>query len=101
DSTSTITLNCPPNTAWWMGLNNGLHASGTQRRMIGPTGDLVSYELYRDNARAQRWGSTQGTDTVSGSGGSTASVTVYGRVPAQTGVTPGTYSDTITVTLTY
>ena len=101
DSTSTITLNCPPNTSWWLGLNNGLNSSGTQRRMAGPAGDLVRYELYSDLARSMRWGSTQGTDTVSGSGGNPASVTVYGRVPAQAGVTPGTYSDTITVTLTY
>mgnify|MGYP003582884323 CR=1 FL=1 len=101
DSTSTIKLSCPPNTSWWLGLNNGLHATGTQRRMAGPAGDLVTYELYLDAARGQRWGSTQGSDTFSGSGGNPASVTVFGRVPAQPGVTPGAYSDTITVTLTY
>lgn len=101
--TSTITLDCPSNTTWQLGLSNGLHALGTQRRMAGPGGDFVNYELYRDAARTQRWGSTLGGDTYPKPTTATnpMSLTVYGRVPAQPDVTPGVYIDTITVTLTY
>ncbi len=97
--TSTITLSCPPNTSWTLGLNNGVNASGTQRRMAGSTGDFVHYSLYRDANRTLAWDST--SNVMTGSGGNPGSVTVYGRVPAQPEVSPGTYSDTVIVTLTY
>lgn len=102
DSTSTISLNCPPNTAWRMGLSNGQHAQGTQRRMAGPGGQFVNYELYRNAGRTQRWGNdtSGGTDTVNGPSG-TNTFTVHGRVPAQAVPAAGTYADTVTVTLTY
>jgi spore coat protein U-like protein len=48
------------------------------------------------------WGITIGTDTVSATGNGAAQThTVYGRVPAQTTPAPATYSDTVTVTVTY
>ena len=106
DSTSTISLACPANTSWRVGLNNGINASAAQRRMKSPAGNFINYELYRDNNRIQRWGNdtTGGSDTVNGSGSSQANptvLTVYGRTPVQAIAPAGTYTDTITVTLTY
>lgn len=107
DSISTITLNCPANTSWKLGLSDGVNAVvAGQRRMAGPAPDFIGYELYRDSGRSQRWGNDTagGTNTVNGFGASQSNptvLTVYGRVPAQTAGTPGTYSDTVTVTLTY
>lgn len=102
DQTSTIQLQCPIGTVWRVGLNEGSHASGGVRRMAGPGGEHVRYELYRDSARNQRWGNAVGTDTSDGTGtGGTQSLTVYGRVPAQETPAAGTYSDTVTVTLTF
>ncbi|PIF78206.1 spore coat protein U-like protein [Variovorax sp. 54] len=98
---AAITMACPPSTAWKVGLSNGANATGTQRRMAGGAGDYIQYELYRDAARSLRWGNAAGTDTVDGSGNPGSAIPVYGRVPAQTNVTPGSYSDTITVTVTY
>jgi spore coat protein U-like protein len=101
DLTSTLSVQCASGVAYQVGLDNGQHASGTTRRMTGP-GGLVSYELYRNSTRTQRWGATLNTDTVVGSGnGSNQSLTVYGRVPPQTTPNAGTYNDTITVTVTY
>lgn len=106
DNSATITLNCPSNTSWRVGLNDGIHALGAQRRMAGAAGEYVQYELYRDLGRAQRWGNdvAGGSNTVNGSGASQTNPTVlnvYGRVPAQAAPAPGSYSDTVTVTLTY
>ena len=106
DATTSISLSCPGNTSWKMGLSNGSNAVGTQRRMRSSAGQFVGYELYRNSARTQRWGNDTagGTDTVNGSGASQANPTVlqvYGRVPAQTAVPAGSYSDTVTVTLEY
>lgn len=103
DQTSSIMVRCPTGTTWRLGLNNGSYASGTVRRMRNAAGNYVTYELYRDSPRTQRWGNTLGTDTSNGTGaGETSPVTqtVYGRVPAQAAAS-GTYEDTITVTLTY
>jgi spore coat protein U-like protein len=64
--------------------------------------NFINYALYRDSARTANWGNTVGTDTVSGTGtGANQSLTVYGRVPAQTTPVAGTYTDTIVVTVTY
>lgn len=104
DATATITLSCPPNTHWQVGLDNGQHALGTQRRMAGPDGNHVPYELYRDSARTQRWGNTLDMDTYPRPANPTNPVdlTVHGRVEgAQTDVPPGSYSDTVTITVTY
>src|SRR5690606_9450131 len=69
DQTSAIGLTCTNGASWQIGLGNGANASGTQRRMrLGATGDYVRYELYRDAARTQRWGTTLNVDTRTGSG---------------------------------
>lgn len=101
DRTTAIGLVCTGRTAWQIGLNNGLNASGTVRRMRNAGGQFVSYELYRDSPRSLRWGNTLGSDTLTGTGSGTAqSLTVYGRVAPQT-PNVGTYGDTIVVTVTY
>lgn len=103
DQTSSIGMICTGRTAWQVGLDNGLHAAGTTRRMqLGATPNYVTYELYRNAARSLRWGNTLNTDTVQGTGtGSAQTLTVYGRVPATQTPAAGAYGDTITVTITY
>ena len=62
----------------------------------------VSYSMYSNAGRTTNWGNTVGTDTVAATGnGAAQSYTVYGRVPPQTTPAPGTYTDTITATVTY
>jgi spore coat protein U-like protein len=105
DRTSTIGLTCINRTAYTIGLNNGNNASGTTRRMrIGTTSYYVPYELYSNSGRTVRWGNTINTDTIPGTGtGSAQTLTVYGRVPPTGTTVPaeGSYSDIITVTITY
>ena len=56
----------------------------------------------RTTAAACAWGQTLNTDTVNGVGsGSVATLTIYGRIPAQVSQPPGVYTDTVQVTLTY
>jgi spore coat protein U domain-containing protein, fimbrial subunit CupE1/2/3/6 len=101
DNTSALTVQCASGVAYQVGLDNGQHATGTTRRLQGP-GGFVTYELYRNATRTQRWGATLNNDTVAGSGnGGNQALTVYGRVPGQTTPSAGTYNDTITVTVTY
>ena len=64
--------------------------------------EFITYGLYRDTSRTLPWGDTSGTNTLGGTGsGITQSLPVYARIPPQNTPTPGTYSDTIVVTVTY
>lgn len=103
DQTSQILVRCVNGTMYEVGLDNGQHASGTARQMAGPDGARVQYELYRNPGRNLRWGATPGADTVDRKAGNTADhLTVYGRVPPQATTAPaGSYSDTVTVSITY
>lgn len=102
DASSVLRPRCSNTTPYQLGLNNGLYAIGSTRRMRSGLSDHVSYELYRDSARSQRWGDTLNIDTVSGTGnGLDQPATVYGRVPSQTTPPAGIYTDTVTVTITY
>jgi len=103
DITATVAPQCTNTTPYQIGLDDGLHATGIQRRMQNAvTGRYVTYGLYQDVGRSLRWGNTLGADTVSTTGtGNPQPRAIYGRVAAQSTPPSGTYSDTITVTITY
>ncbi|MGH8694115.1 MAG: spore coat protein U domain-containing protein, partial [Burkholderiales bacterium] len=58
--------------------------------------------MWKDGARTQNWGDTGG-EIASGFTGNGALQphTIFGRVPVQTTPTAGTYTDTVTITMTY
>lgn len=104
NQTGTITVLCTNGTAYNVGLDagTGTGASVSNRKMSASGGGTLNYALYRDSARSNNWGSTIGTDTVTGTGsGLTQTLTVYGQIPASQTPLAGSYSDTVTVTLTY
>lgn len=104
NGTTTLQVQCTNSTPYNVGLNQGANGSSvTTRQMKGSTtGASISYALYTDSAHTSNWGNTIGTDTVAATGsGAAQTYTVYGQVPAQTTPAPDSYSDTITVTVTY
>ena len=103
DQTSTIQVTCTNSTPYNMGLNAGTGSGATvATRKLTSGGATVNYTLYSDSGRSTVWGNTVSTDTAAGTGnGGAQSYTVYGRIPTQTTPAPGTYTDTITVTVTY
>lgn len=104
DSTSQIVVQCTTGTPFSLGLNAGTGTGATvaTRLMTGPASATISYGLFRDAGHLQVWGNTVGTDRLTSTGtGAAQSFTVYGRVPPQTTPAVGTYSDTVTATLTY
>jgi len=101
---STITVTCTNTTAYNIGLNAGTAtgATVTNRSMTGPSATLLPYALFSDTNHTKNWGNTAGTNWVSGTGnGTPQALTVYGQIPAGKYVRPGSYSDTITATITY
>lgn len=82
--------------------NHGTGETDPAQRKMSKGSKLVTYGIYRDSGRSQPWGSTQGTNTASGTGSGTGqNFTAYGRVPVQTSPSPGNYADTVVTTITY
>lgn len=88
----------------------GAGGSGNEAaRQMRSAGGTLNYGLYRDAARSLPWGSLASGNAVRGSipldllGSSrTVNYTVYGRIPAgQRSTVPGSYADTLVVTVTY
>jgi len=103
DQNSSLTVNCSNATPYNVGLSAGGGSGATvATRKMSNAGNEVSYSLYRDAARTQIWGETIGTNTVAGTGtGSNQVITIYGRAPVQPTPPAGSYSDSVTVTITY
>ena len=104
DATSNINVTCTPGTLYNVGLNAGSTAGATvtTRKMLNGVTPL-NYSLYSNSGRSTNWGNTPGSDTISQTASTIVptSFTVYGRIPAQQSAAAGSYSDTVTVTVSY
>jgi spore coat protein U-like protein len=102
-SSAAVTVNCSSGGAYQVSLGAGANASGGTRRMAGPAASFLSYQLFSDAARLVAWGdgSAHGA-RVSGTGtGAAQTLTVYGRIPAGQSAAPGSYTDSVLVTVEY
>jgi spore coat protein U-like protein len=63
----------------------------------------LKYNLYTTSADTTLLGDgTSSSSTLTGTGtGAAQATTIYGAIPAGQYVTPGSYSDTITATISY
>ena len=99
ESTGNVAVTCDVSTPYSIALTQG--SGSFASRALTSGANTLAYNLYADPARTSVWGDgTAGTVTVSGSAAS-ANHTVYGRIPARQNVFAGSYSDLITVTLTF
>ena len=117
DSAGSVTVTCnyvPPGTttvSYTVALSNGLNATSASTRKMAAGTARLGYNVFNDAARTATWGNgTGGTVLVSGSttvgpgiGNSTRKIThaVYGRLPALQDAVPGSYLDTLLLTLMY
>lgn len=103
DASTNLSISCSRTLPYSVALDGGLTgATNPSQRAMTRAGEQVYYGLYRNSARTQPWGATTNVDTYSATGtGLAQSLPVYGRVPPQTTPSPGTYTDTVVVTLTY
>lgn len=102
DTTGTVTFSCLLALLPKISLSTGSSGGFAPRTMKkGGVGEPLAYNLYLNAARTNIWGD--------GTGGTGlyqplvvllgATLTVYGRVPANANVSTGAYSDTVVVTL--
>jgi spore coat protein U-like protein len=106
---STISVKCTKNTPYTVALNGGSTAGGTvAQRLMASGANHLQYNLYTAASLATVFGDGSGssqTETGTGAGVATANtLTVYGQLPdnaTNQAAVPGSYSDTITVTVSY
>jgi spore coat protein U-like protein len=109
DAVGTITINCDRHVRTaTVTLNQGLYGTFNPRKMKRSGGtDLLNYNVYTDVTRTVIFGD--------GSGGSSrvfvnrpgpanrnwsGNISMYARIPPSQNVSVGTYSDTLTATVT-
>jgi spore coat protein U-like protein len=101
DAEGTVNVRCTPATDYSIRLDGGDAAASPTARRMSKGAATITYGLYRNGARDQPWGDTEGA-TVTGTGNGTEQPhVVYGRVPPQTTPAPGLYADTVIVTVDY
>jgi spore coat protein U-like protein len=99
NSTSTVSVTCTNTTPYTVALDAGLAtgATVTNRSMKGTGSALLGYTLYSDTGRSVNFATTA---SITGNGAAQP-ITIYGQIPANEYVAPGSYTDTITATVTY
>jgi spore coat protein U-like protein len=103
DATTTFVVQCTNTTPYTIALDKGTTTGGTTTTRLmtnSGTGGTVKYTLWQDAGHSTNWDDTSSLVNSNGTG-DPQTFTVYGRVPAQTTPAPATYTDTITVTVTY
>ncbi|WGS50935.1 spore coat U domain-containing protein [Paraburkholderia sp. D15] len=103
-ATGSVTARCTNGDAYEIALSGGSSGNvGARQMQRSGGGGAVNYQLYTDSGHTHAWGDGTGSTVMStGTGtGNPVSIPVYGRVPAQTTPMPGSYSDTITATISF
>jgi spore coat protein U-like protein len=105
DTTATMSATCPsgggPDQYVCLSIEAGSSGDATSRKMLNGS-DTLRYDLYKDAARTQLWGSWEsgyagtGTQTIVVRG-STVNLTVYARVFGSQSSPAGSYTSTFTV----
>ena len=99
DAEAGIAVTCNGETAVAVRIDAGSNPIGAERRMQGDRG-YVSYAVYSDPGRAQRWDAGRPVAGVVRDG--RLQLTAYGRVePVASLAAAGSYSDTIAVTVDF
>jgi spore coat protein U-like protein len=108
NTNGSLSLTCTDGDTYTVALNigTGSGASFANRVLTNPSpAGTMDYNIYTTSARTTVWGDGTGTTaTVPGTGtGALQTLTVFGQIPAgQTAtVTPGNYTDTVTITVTF
>lgn len=105
----SIVIQCTPGTTVTIALDNGLNATGSiasgRNLKNTATAETLGYQLYQDSNRATVWGNgSNGGSTRSLTAATSAAQTlqVFARLfPRTPTPSAGTYTDTVTVTVSY
>lgn len=106
DGSGSVTVTCTKDSNGTITLGQGANANtgstdAAPLRRLSDGSNFLSYALFSDASRSTEWGNTAGTGVVHTGTGSSAAVSVYGRVASAQNVPAGNYSDTVVATVTF
>ena len=82
-------------------LDGGGSGKVLARKLRGPNGATLDYQLYKDSAKTKVFGRGSKGKTINLGSAASASVLVVGKIPAGQTAAPGTYTDTVHITVTF
>ena len=94
---------CSNTTPWSLSLDGGKNSIDNQRRMSNNSekAEFIPYNLYTDASRSSEV-PFQGVALTGTGNGQQQTFDIYGRIPAGSALpSPGSYIDTVTITVTY
>lgn len=102
DGAAALSVTCTNTTPYQVALDAGANGTFATRAMASG-GNLLDYNLYTENSYTTIWGDgTSSTSTMGATGdGDTDSYTIYANMPASQSLIVGSYSDTVTATISY
>lgn len=103
DAATDIRVQCTNLASYKINLtpsNNSTSGVGALKYVAGGS-ETVAYSLFQDAGRTIPWGNQTNNNKAGTGNGAVQNQTVYGRVPANLNATPGAYSDSVQVTVTY
>jgi spore coat protein U-like protein len=102
---TNLVLQCGSGTTAEIALDAGTSPGGntSRRNMRQDVGnDRMDYDLFQDAGRTVHWGDRSGNDTKEVlTADAPLTVPIYGEIPGGQRVRDGTYSDVITVSVSY
>lgn len=106
DGTTVVTVQCTTGTPVTVALDKGMNGTSPTARKLVSGSNSLNYSLFTDISRRTVLGDgVTGGSTIQATGAglnTNLSFTVYGRIPAQQlTAAAGTYTDTVTVTVSY
>lgn len=106
---TTVSVNCTNTSPYAIGMGQGSNFSGGSNRMASG-GNFLPYGLYVNSGLTNPWTTAASNSTCTttndcylGTGsGAAQSIPIYGQVPITANApAPGTYTDTVTMTIIY
>lgn len=106
---TTVSVTCSNGSPYSIGMGQGANYSAGNRMVAA--GNFIPYGLFLNATFTQPWSTTTANNSCTGGAntcylgtgnGTAQSVTIYGQVPTvATAPAPGSYADTVTMTVTY
>lgn len=99
-SAAGLMLQCTPGVTLTMSTDGGLHDDGTRNLQDTAGTSRLPYRLYQDAGFSQEMLAGQAS-AVSFTAGEPVALLIYGRLSLTGTLPPGTYDDTVVVTLNW